>query len=66
MVFRRFTYILHLYLFHRTMVFLNHYLLVFTIVLLWIGPSSHEYPHLEPMLSFDTHAAAVLGIGESF
>ena len=44
---------------------LNHYLHVFTIVLLWIGPSSHDYPHLEPMLSFDTHVAAVLGTGES-
>ena len=44
---------------------LNHYILVITIILLGIGPSSHEYPHLEPMLSFNTHAAAVLGTGES-
>ena len=44
----------------------KHYLLFLTIVLPWIGLSSHEYPHLEPMLSLDTHAATVLGTGESF
>ena len=56
--FCRFTCILHLFLLHLkpsinnlTMEYgiFNHYLLVFTIVLPWIGPSSYEYPHLEPI-----------------
>ena len=55
--FGHFTCILHFYLFHlnpsintstTNYGIFNHQFLVFAIVLLWIGLSSHEYPHLEP------------------
>ena len=54
--FCHFTCILHLYIIHfdpsintstTDYGIFNHQLLVFTIVLPWIGLSSHEYPHLE-------------------
>ena len=59
--FFHFTCILHLYIIHSNPSIntsttdygiFNHQLLVFTIVLPWIGPSSHEYPHLEPTYCF--------------